>query len=111
MRLIFWGLFVVALGYAAYSGMIAAWSWLAVNNAVDEIISREGADALPPQEIRTRVMQATGEAGIPLREKDIVVTREPRGVRVEIMWTVPVIVLRDETLLAVPLSVKRATAR
>ena len=37
MKVIFWGLVIVALCYGAYSGMMAAWSWIAVNNAVDEI--------------------------------------------------------------------------
>jgi hypothetical protein len=109
MRLVFWGLVVVAFCYAAYSGMIAAWSWIAVNNAVDEIISREGIEAVSIPDIRTRVLKATNDAGIPIRDKDVIVTREDRGVRVEVNWTVPVIVVKGESVLAVPLTVNRAS--
>ena len=109
MRLIFWGLVVVAICYAAYSGMIAVWQWIAVNNAVDEIISREGVEAVPPRELKSRVMQATNEAGVPLDERGVTVTRDNRGVQVEINWTMPVIIVRGDPVLAVPLSVKRAS--
>ena len=109
MRLIFWGLVVVAFCYAAYSGMIAAWSWIAVNNAVDEIISKEGIDAVPVPEVKTRVMKATNEAGIPITENQVIVTREDRGVKVEVIWTMPVITVRGDTVLAIPLSVSRTS--
>ena len=108
MRLIFWGLVIVALGYVAYSGMITAWSWIAVNNAVDEVISREGVDTLPEQEIRARVMSSTSEAGVSLQERDIVVTRGTGSVQVEVVWTIPVLVVKGEPAISVPLSVKRS---
>jgi hypothetical protein len=110
MRLIFWGLVVVAFCYVAYSGMIAAWSWIAINNAVDEIISREGIEAVPVPEVKNRVMQAANEAGIPIRESDVIVTREDRGVKVEVIWTVPVVIVKGESVVAVPLSVKRVSS-
>jgi hypothetical protein len=110
MKVILWGLVVVALVYGAYSGMIAVWSWIAVNNAVDEIITKDGIEAVPAAEITARVMKATNEAGIPLRENDVVVTLDERTVRVEAIWTVPVIIVKGESVLAIPLSVKRASA-
>jgi hypothetical protein len=110
MRLIFWGLVVVAFCYAAYSGMIAAWSWIAVNNAVDEIISKDGIEALPVPEVKARVMKATNEAGIPIADNQVLVTREDRGVKVEIIWTMPVIVVKGDTVLAIPLSVNRTSS-
>ncbi len=110
MKVFLWGLVIVALCYAAYSGMIAAWSWIAVNNAVDEIITKDGIEAVPEKEIKSRIMAATSEAGVPLTEKDLIVTHEDRTVKVEAIWTVPVIVMRGESVLAVPLSVKRASS-
>lgn len=109
MKLFFWGLVIVALCYAAYSGMIAAWSWIAVNNAVDEIITKDGIETVPEKEIKSRIMAATSEAGVPLTENDLIVTREGRTVKVEAIWTIPVIVVKGDTVLAVPLSVKRAS--
>jgi hypothetical protein len=110
MRLIFWGLVVVGLCYLAYSGMIATWSWIAVNNAVDEIISKDGIEAVPVPDVKSRVLQAANEAGIPINEGAVVVTREDRGVKVEVVWTVPVIIVNGESVLAVPLSVNRTSA-
>ena len=109
MRLIFWGLVVVAFCYAAYSGMIAAWSWIAVNNAVDEVISKDGIEAVPVPEVKARVMKATNEAGVPIAENQVIVTREDRGVKVEIIWTMPIIIVKGDTVLAVPLSVNRTS--
>jgi hypothetical protein len=110
MKVLFWGIVVVALCYGAYSGMIAAWSWIAVNNAVDEIITKDGIEAVPASEIKARVMKATNEAGIPLTDRDVSVLLDDRTVRVEAAWTVPVIVMKGESVLAIPLSVKRASA-
>jgi hypothetical protein len=110
MKVFLWGLLIVALCYAAYSGMIAAWSWIAVNNAVDEIITKDGIEAVPEKEIKSRIMAATSEAGVPLTENDLIVTREERKVKVEAIWTIPVIVVKGESVLAVPLSVRRASA-
>jgi len=110
MKVFLWGLVVVALAYGAYSGMIAAWSWIAVNNAVDEIISKDGIEAVPPAEIKARILRSTSEAGIPLTERDVSVVLDDRTVRVEAIWTVPVIVVKGESALAIPLSVKRASA-
>ena len=69
MKVIFWGLVIVALCYAAYSGMMAAWSWIAVNNAVDEIISKQGVEAIPAAELKKRVLSASSEAGVTLDER------------------------------------------
>jgi len=109
VKLIFWAIVIVGLGYAAYSGMIAAWSWIAVNNAVDEVLSKDGVETVPEQEIRARVLSSTSEAGVTLREREIVVARGDGTTRVEVTWTIPVVVVRGESVLAVPLSVRRAS--
>jgi len=110
VKILFWGLVVVGLLYGAYSGMIAVWSWIAVNNGVDEILSKEGVEALASDEIKTKVLASASDSGVPLTDKDVIVTREDRTVRVEVVWTVPVIVFKGDTVLAIPLSVKRASA-
>jgi hypothetical protein len=109
VKLIFWGVVILGLGYAAYTGMIATWSWIAVHNAVDEVLSKEGIEVVPEREIRARVLGSTGEAGVSINERDIVVTREGDSIRVEVRWTIPVIVLDGKPVLAVPFTVKRAS--
>ena len=110
MKVFFWGLVIVALCYAAYSGMMAAWSWIAVNNAVDEIISKQGVEAIPAAELKKRVLSASSEAGVTLDERAISITPVDRAVQIEVVWTVPVIVMKSEPVLAIPLAVRRTSS-
>jgi hypothetical protein len=110
MKLVFWGLVLVALAYAAYSGMMAISSWIAVNNAIDEIVSKDGVETIPSRELKAKVMSAANEAGVPLGDKDVVVTNSGRGVNVEVLWTVPVVVVNGDAVFAVPLAVRRNSA-
>src|SRR5438477_4915542 len=79
MRLFLWGVLIVVVCYAAYSGMIAFSSWMKVNGAVDEIVSREGVETVPSRELKARVMTAANEAGVPIGERDVIVTNDGRG--------------------------------
>ena len=106
MRVFLWGVLLVVLCYLAYTGMLALGSWVKLNSAVDDIVSREGVETVPARELKARVMTAANDAGVPLNERDVVVTNDGR-VTIEVFWTVPVIVARGESVLAVPLSVKR----
>ncbi len=111
MKLLFWGLVAVAFCYLAYSGMIAAWSWIAVNNAVDEIVSKEGVESTPPRELRDKVMSSANEAGVPLTDRDVLVTiGDDRRVRVQVIWTVPIVVVNGDAVVALPLTVRRTSA-
>ena len=111
MRLVFWGVVAVAALYLAYSGMVAASSWIAVNNAVDEIVSADGVEAIPSKELKTKVMSAANAAGVPLAEKDVVVVNRGQGVNIEVLWTVPVVVVNGDAVFAVPLAVRRSSAK
>lgn len=111
MKLVFWGVVAVALAYLAYSGMIAVSSWISVNNAVDEIVSADGVESIPSRELKSKVMSAANAAGVPLSEKDVVVTNQAgQGVKVEVVWTVPVVVVNGDAVFAVPLAVRRNSA-
>jgi hypothetical protein len=111
MKLVFWGLVIVVLGYVAYSGMLAAWSYIAVNNAVDEIVSKDGVETIPSRELKARLMDAANEAGVPLADKDVVVSNTDRVVNVEVIWTVPVVIVNGDAVVAVPLAVRRSSRR
>jgi hypothetical protein len=111
MKLFFWGVVIVGLAYLAYSGMVAASSWIAVNNAVDEIVSADNVETIPSRELKSKVMTAANAAGVPLNEKDVVVTNMGRGVNIEVLWTVPVVVVNGDAVFAVPLAVRRSSAK
>ncbi len=110
MKLVFWGVVAVGLLWGAYSGMLAIWSWIAINNAVDEIVSADGVETIPSRELKAKVMSKANEAGVPLADKDVVVTNTGKGVvNVEVLWTVPVIIVNGDAVFAVPLAVRRAS--
>ena len=111
MRLVFWGLVAVAGLYLAYSGMVAASSWISVNNAVDEIVSADGVETVPSRELKSKVMSAANAAGVPLADKDVSVTNAGQGVNIEVLWTVPVVVVNGDAVFAVPLAVRRSSAK
>jgi hypothetical protein len=111
MKLVFWGLVAVAGLYLAYSAMVAASSWIAVNNAVDEIVSAAGVETIPSRELKTKVMSAANAAGVPLVDKDVVVVNAGQGVNIEVLWTVPVVVVNGDAVFAVPLAVRRSSAK
>jgi len=111
MRLVFWGLVAVAGLYLAYSGMVAASSWISVNNAVDEIVSADGVETIPSRELKSKVMSAANAAGVPLTEKDVSVVNRGQGVNIEVLWTVPVVVVNGDAVFAVPLAVRRSSAK
>jgi hypothetical protein len=112
MKLVFWGLVAVVLLYAAYSGMIAVSSWIKINNAVDEIVSKDDVAATPSRELRAKVMSAANEAGVPLNEKDVAITNDSgQSVEIEVLWTVPLVIVNGDTVVAVPLAVRRTSAR
>jgi hypothetical protein len=56
-------------------------------------------------------MTAANAAGVPLGEKDVVVTNMGRGVNIEVLWTVPVVVVNGDAVVAVPLAVRRSSAK
>ena len=111
MKLIFWGLVAVAGLYLAYTGMVAASSWITINNAVDEIVSKDDVATIPSRELKAKVMSAANEAGVPLGEKDVVIKNNAgQSVSVEVLWTVPVVIVNGDAVFAVPLAVRRTSA-
>ena len=111
MKVFFWGLLIAGLAWIAYSGMLAAFSYVAVNNAVHEIVSRDGVETIPSRELKARVMTAANEAGVPLAEKDVRIVNTDRVVNVEVVWTVPLVVVNGDAVVAVPLTVRRKSGR
>jgi hypothetical protein len=109
MRLVFWVLVVVALGYAAYSGMISVWSYISVATAVDDAFQRGKSAGRPDAHtMKEQILQMTNEAGVPLTDHDVTVTETERTLEVYVVWSVPVIIVKGESVLAVPLSVRRS---
>lgn len=105
MKVVLWGIVVVTLGYLAYAGMMSAWQWLEIENVVDEALQpRNATDVLT---VKNNIVKDANAAGVPLTDRDVFVTASDRALLVHVAWTYPVILVRGEKVLAVPLSVKR----
>jgi hypothetical protein len=111
MRIFLGGVLVVVVCYLAYTGMMAFGSWMKLNSAVDDIVSRDGVETVPARELKARVVTAANEAGVPLVPKDVVITDADRGVTVEVAWTVPVVIVNGDPVFAVPLTVRRTSGK
>ena len=105
MKFAFWAMVVVLVGYIAYAGMMSAWQWFEIEGVVDEALEpRNATDVIT---VKTTIVKNANDAGVPLRERDVLVTASGRVLSVNVVWTYPVILVKGETVLAVPLSVKR----
>ena len=108
MRLIFWGIVVVALLYAAYAGMMSIWSYYQVWSAVDQALSLRPGERYDPMDVKKKVLNGANEGGVPLNDRDVSVTEAGRGgVMVDVVWSFPIVIYKGEVVLAVPLSVNR----
>ena len=69
------------------------------------------AETVPSRELKSKVMSAANAAGVPLADKDVSVTNAGQGVNIEVLWTVPVVVVNGDAVFAVPLAVRRSSAK
>jgi hypothetical protein len=109
-------LVVVALAYGAYSGILAAGTYFQVAQIVDDAVldlrpvtsAAAGSDG--PQaaaRLRDAILTRAATSRLPIRANDVAVTEAPQGLVVQITWTQPVIVYRNDVVVALPLSVTR----
>jgi len=105
MKTLFWGLVIVLVGYAAYAAMMSAWQWFEIETVVEEALEpRNATDAIT---VKSAIVKGANKAGVPLTERDVLVMMSERAMLVNVVWTYPVLLIKGETVLAVPLSVKR----
>ena len=108
MKVFFWGLVAVACCYAFYGGVMSAYQWFQVWSVLDETFQpRNLRELTTVTDLRTRIVKEANEAGVPLVEREVNVVSEERELKVNVAWTFPVIVYKGESVLAIPLSVKR----
>ncbi len=108
MRMLFYFLVALALCWTFYSGAMSVWQYFQVSGTVDEAFEQRAVgQSFDVRHIRGHVLRVSNEAGVPLTERDVSVAAIGDQVVVEVVWSYPVVVLKGEVVLAVPLSVKR----
>jgi nitrogen-specific signal transduction histidine kinase len=108
MKVFFWGLVAVACCYAVYGGMMSAYQWFQVHNVVDEVLQpRNLRELTTTMDVKRRIMREAAEAGVPLAEREVNVVSNKGVLAIQVAWTFPMIVYKGESVLAIPLSVKK----
>ncbi|HEX3178126.1 MAG TPA: hypothetical protein VHZ49_15725 [Methylomirabilota bacterium] len=108
MKAFFWGLVVVACCYAAYAGMMSVYQWFQIRTVVEEVLEpRSLADLPTAGDVKKRILREATTAGVPLDDREVNVVATTAGLAIQVAWTFPVIVYKGESVLAVPLSVKK----
>jgi hypothetical protein len=122
VKLLFGLLVVIGLGYAAYTGILAAGTYFEVAQIIDDAVldlkpgmidaarqalSESRSD--PAQKLREAVFAKTTKAGLPIAEDNVVVTETPeQKLEVSVKWAQPVNIYQDKIVFALPLSVTRS---
>jgi hypothetical protein len=109
MRVFFWGLVAVACCYLAYAAMMSGYQWFQVRTVIDETLEpRNFRELATLGDVKMRILREANEAGVPIAEREVSVVSADRILKVNVVWTFPVIVYKGESVLAIPLSVKKS---
>jgi hypothetical protein len=108
MKVFFWGLVAVACCYTAYGAMMSVYQWFQVHTVVDEVLQPRNLRELPTAtDVKTRIVRDAASAGVALAEREVNVVAGKGVLAVRVAWAFPMIVYRGESVLAIPLSVKK----
>jgi hypothetical protein len=109
MRVFFWGLVAVACFYLAYAGMMSVYQWFQIHSVIDETLQpRNLRELATANDVKIRILREANEAGVPIEEREVSVVLADRELKLNVVWTFPVIVYKGESVLAIPLSVKKS---
>ena len=121
MKIILTVVVMVALGYAAYSAILATGTYVEVSQIVDDAIlalkpgmlegmqqALSGDRSDPAPKLREAILGKTAKAHLPIAASDLTIDDTEQRLQVQVKWAQPVIVYQDTVAFAVPLSVKRA---
>ena len=121
MKFLFGLIVIVALAYAAYTGILAAGTYFEVSQIIDDAVldlkpgmidaSRQalgGSRGDPALKLREAVLAKTTKASLPISEDDVVVTEADQKLQIKVTWSQPVNFYQDKIAFALPLSVTRS---
>jgi hypothetical protein len=102
-------LVVVVFFYAFYNGAAAIWSYMELSAVVDRALEDRGrAGAVAVHEA---IVHGAGQAGVPLRETNVLVSEEAGVYSVRVHWTWPVLTYQGKDVLEIPISLSRSFRR
>jgi hypothetical protein len=116
-----WIVFLGALGWIGYNGMLAGWSYFTTQEIVDRVVREslvrhrtaltsgtERAFGDVVTDIRASILRAARSDGIVMEEGDVQVSANPALVYTTVKWSYPLITYGGRDVLALPLSLQRS---
>jgi hypothetical protein len=116
-----WIVFLGALGWIGYNGMLAGWSYFTtqeiVDRAVRESLGRHRSEVTSGTErafgevvtdIRASILRAARSDGILIDDGDVYVSANPALVYTTVKWSYPLITYGGRDILVLPLSLQRS---
>lgn len=109
MKLVWTLLGLVVFAYAAYAGILAFRDYAKVASVVGSALEHQSTDRWTDRvgAVREAVIRDTRGEGIPVEDKDVVVTEADRLLRVRVGWSHAMLVVRGEVVLALPIWLER----
>ena len=110
MRLVWWLLGLTAFAYAAYTGFLAFADYTKVATVMTNALNSQPKERWTDRAgvVHDAVVRDARVAGIPLEDKDVVVTEADRLLRVRAGWSHAMLVVRGEVAISVPVWLERS---
>jgi hypothetical protein len=110
MRLARWLVILTAFAYAAYTGFLGFADYAKVSTVVQNALARQPTErwADRASAVHDTIVRDVRVAGIPLEDRDVVVTETDRQLRVRATWSHAMLVVRGQTLFWVPIWLERS---
>jgi hypothetical protein len=100
-------LLVLAILYAFYVAVLAAWSYYEASVVVDRVLTAPGR--LGAEGVRAAILRGVAEAGLRLDERHVAVSETEQGLVVRLTWSQPVLSYQGRELLELPLVLERVS--
>ena len=110
MRLIWWLVGLTAFAYAAYTAFLGFADYAKVSTVIQNALANQPKERWVDRAgtVHDTIVRDARIAGIPLEDKDVVVTETDRLLRVRAGWSHAMMIVRGQVLFWVPIWLERS---
>ena len=110
MRLLRWLIGFTVLAYAAYTGFLAFADYAKVATVAQNALANQPRERWADRggSVHDAVVRDARTAGIPLDDRDVVVTEADRLLRVRAGWSHAMLIVRGQILFFIPIWLERS---